>query len=556
MPVEAVRGFAVPVSETGQNIGDFLVGSKEVVHQTGLHLINTRLEIDKLSKKYGRPVTLDDIQDDDWETLLDGHDSIWFMGIYAPSTASRNHALKWSHQYTYALPDLDPEKDVVGSPYSIPAYEPNPAIAQNWAEWDRMVEKMHAKGKKVYVDFVPNHMALDHPWAREHPEYFIQGTEEQHRQNADRYHEVEADDGKKYFLALGKDPYQYQWADVLQLNYGREDVQEEMEKILLELADHADGVRCDMAMLELPDTFLKVWGGAYLSEDEYRNMKVWGDFMTEEEKTYMREHPFWETTIPRVKEKAREKGKKFEFAAEAYWGIPELGKVFDYLYADDFYKHLKRIVKNHEKPGENLRNHVRYIMEAYKNGRPYKDLVYLENQDEERLIKELGREPSRAAATLTALMPETIFMLNQGQQEGRRIRPPLQIARLPEETPDPDTEDFYARLLTLKHSRLFQEGQWKMADITMQSDSMIALQVVMPDQGVGAVVCVNFGPHTSSCKIPEVGREKGAEVYRLSQGDYVQNKDMDRDGGMFVELIPWETQVVFYYDTQELPMAA
>ena len=27
------------------------------------------------------------------------------------------------------------------------------------------------------LDFVPNHMAPDHPWVDEHPDYFIHGSE-------------------------------------------------------------------------------------------------------------------------------------------------------------------------------------------------------------------------------------------------------------------------------------------------------------------------------------------------------------------------------------------
>ena len=28
------------------------------------------------------------------------------------------------------------------------------------------------------LDFVPNHMAPDHPWVDEHPDYFVPGTQE------------------------------------------------------------------------------------------------------------------------------------------------------------------------------------------------------------------------------------------------------------------------------------------------------------------------------------------------------------------------------------------
>ena len=31
---------------------------------------------------------------------------------------------------------------------------------------------------RLILDFVPNHVAPDHPWVYEHPAYFIQGNEE------------------------------------------------------------------------------------------------------------------------------------------------------------------------------------------------------------------------------------------------------------------------------------------------------------------------------------------------------------------------------------------
>lgn len=522
-----------------RELREWLEPSETVVNQTGLALFNTRLFIDQVNRDLHTPITIDEIPTEEWAKRLKNHDIVWFMGIYEPSEASRQHSLKWAHELRYAKQDLDPERDVAASPFAIPAYEPNPLIAPNWDAWDEMVGKLHALNKKVFVDFVPNHVALDHPWASEHPEYFIQGSEEQYAAHPSLYQPVEASDGQKYLLAHGKDPNFPEWADTLQLNYANPAVLEEMEKILFKLAEHSDGVRCDMAMLLNADTFLRTWG----------------DHLDDTGKEYIRQNNFWERAVASVKNHARQLGKEdFSFVAEAYWDREELGRNFDYIYAKDFYDHLRKIIVDGEEPGQNLINHIKHLMRTPEEGQNYRDVLFTENHDEPRAVSVFGTEPSKAAAALTGLIPGSIFLLNQGQEEGRRIRPPMQIASFPEETPDLEMVSFYERLLMLKRSKLFQQGNWELANISTQSDHIVALQVSLDPgrfsdesgQDLGAIICVNLGHTTVNCRLPDIESGDEASVYRLTQDDFVSSPDTQRDGGMFVELIPWETQVVFY----------
>ena len=55
---------------------------------------------------------------------------------------------------------------------------------------------------KLMLDFVPNRVAPDHPWATEHPEYFIQGSAEDLEQKPADF--IRAGDK---VLACGRDPY-------------------------------------------------------------------------------------------------------------------------------------------------------------------------------------------------------------------------------------------------------------------------------------------------------------------------------------------------------------
>ncbi len=61
-------------------------------------------------------------------------------------------------------------------------------------------------------------------------------------------------------LAYGRDPYFSGWPDTLQLNYSNPDLQEAMISELTRIAAQCDGLRCDMAMLVLPDVFERTWG--------------------------------------------------------------------------------------------------------------------------------------------------------------------------------------------------------------------------------------------------------------------------------------------------------
>jgi alpha-glucosidase len=41
------------------------------------------------------------------------------------------------------------------------------------ADFDTVLEDAHARGIRVLIDLVPNHTSIEHPWFREHPEYYV-----------------------------------------------------------------------------------------------------------------------------------------------------------------------------------------------------------------------------------------------------------------------------------------------------------------------------------------------------------------------------------------------
>ena len=73
-----------------------------------------------------------------------------------------------------------------------------------------------ARGARLILDYVPNHVAPDHPWVTSRPELFVRG-------DAD---DIKADPAgwmtaAGQVLAHGRDPYFPPWPDVVQLDAGQ-----------------------------------------------------------------------------------------------------------------------------------------------------------------------------------------------------------------------------------------------------------------------------------------------------------------------------------------------
>jgi hypothetical protein len=110
--------------------------------------------------------------------------------------------------------------------------------------WPRRAGPGRALGMRLILDFVPNHVAPDHPWTGEHPEYFIRGEAADAQSDPASFIET----GGRVF-ACGRDPFFPAWPDVLQLNAFDPGLRPAARDTVLDIAGQCDGVRCDMAML-------------------------------------------------------------------------------------------------------------------------------------------------------------------------------------------------------------------------------------------------------------------------------------------------------------------
>ncbi|MGH7256238.1 MAG: alpha-amylase family glycosyl hydrolase, partial [Nitrospirales bacterium] len=227
-----------------------------------LYEINTWAWLAELSDHLGKKLRLGDVPEQEWDRLqAKGFDLIWLMGLWERSPESRRIALTAPEllaAYDRALPGWRPD-DVVGSPYAVRAYRPDPELA-TWAHVDTVRKKLHQRGMALVLDFVPNHTARDHDWVRTQPDWYILGSAVLAAQRPAEFVTIEHE-GRSLHVAYGRDPYFPPWTDTAQLNHFNPDLRHALLTELRTIAQHCDGVRCDMAMLVLNDIFAKTWSG-------------------------------------------------------------------------------------------------------------------------------------------------------------------------------------------------------------------------------------------------------------------------------------------------------
>src|SRR5262245_60254114 len=131
-----------------------------------LYEINTWVWLDELSRKAGRTLTLASVPDTEWDPIAAlGFDAVWLMGVWERSPAgiaiaNRNSSLlaDWRH----ALPDFR-AADNVGSAYCIRRYRVDEHLGGPGG-LAAARQALAKRGLRLVLDFVPNHVAPDHPW--------------------------------------------------------------------------------------------------------------------------------------------------------------------------------------------------------------------------------------------------------------------------------------------------------------------------------------------------------------------------------------------------------
>src|SRR5262250_857452 len=140
-----------------------------------LYEISTWVWLSELSQKYRMRIDLSSVPSTEWDAVAAyGFDAVWLMGVWERSpggVAIANQNKNLLDGFKRALPDFRPE-DNVGSPYCVRSYVVDQQLGgpEGLAAARRELAKRRLN---LVLDFVPNHVAPDHPWIVQHPEYFV-----------------------------------------------------------------------------------------------------------------------------------------------------------------------------------------------------------------------------------------------------------------------------------------------------------------------------------------------------------------------------------------------
>jgi hypothetical protein len=436
-----------------------------------LYEINTRCWLRELSARTGKSVTLGTVPEAEvraWERL--GFTHLWLMGLWETGPLVRqasldNPALRQScHD---ALPDFGPE-DLAGSPYAVARYGV-PRELGGASGLKKFRRQLARRGLGLVLDFVPNHVGLDHDWVRAQPQRFVAspvalpGT----------FRPAGAAAGP--WLAHGRDPHFPPWVDTVQLDYRRADTRAAMIDELQQVLAYCDGVRCDMAMLVLNEVFAETWK-QFPGEASAPGREFWAEAIG----------------------LAKQRHPECLFLAEAYWDLESLlqNLGFDYTYDKRLYDRL--VARDYAAVQQRLLTQSAAFTAASAH--------FLENHDEIRIAALLSPAEHRCAAWLMLGLPG-LRLVHEGQMEGACLRTPVQLRRRWAEAAQPQIQATYAELFAgLRRSAvglgeahvLVPRPAWP--DNPTWQNLVVVQWQVLPRKF--DLVVVNLAPHRSQCYVP------------------------------------------------------
>jgi hypothetical protein len=464
--------------------------------------INTAVWLERLG------CTLGDVPGHAWDALAGlPVDAVWLMGVWRRSPAGlaiaqADPGLDAGNRA--ALPDLRPQ-DVIGSPYCVRNY----VVDERFGGPDGLAGARAAlaeRGLGLILDYVPNHVAPDHPWTAARPGCLLAGSEEELAAHPEAFLRTGAG-----IFARGRDPYFPPWPDVVQLDAFSAELRDAVAETLADIGAQCDGLRCDMAMLMTNEVFARTWGeraGPPPAED------------------------YWPLEIGRLKAIHPD----LVLIAEAYWDmewtLQQQG--FDYCYDKRLYDRLA-----HE-PADAVRGHLQ------ADGAYQERLIrFIENHDEPRAAATFAPAQERAAAVAMSTL-QGARLYHDGQLDGHKVHIPVFLGRGPAEPTDGDLEAFYERLLRAVADSDLRDGEWQLCETTGWPDNDSHRRLVAWCWATGAsrhlvVVNLSGSPAQARVRLPwaDLAGRDWELTDRLSGARFTRGGDELAAEGLYVALDPW-----------------
>jgi len=487
-----------------------------------LYQLNTRVLLTERAAALGRPATLDDLTD----AMLDdvaakGFSWVWLLGVWQTGPAGRQISRgdgELRAELQRELSDLR-EDDITGSPFAVVSWTVHKDFGGD-AALARIRERLARRNLKLLLDFVPNHVATDHPWVQSHPEYFVRGSDEDLASEPRNYVRLQTGKGP-LILAHGRDPYFPGWTDTLQLNYRHAGFREAQVGELARISERCDGVRCDMAMLLQPEVIQRTWGDRALPADG----------------SPAKDNPFWPEAIAAV----RRRRPEFLFVAEVYWDMEwELQQMgFDFTYDKRLYDRLRAL------DAVPVREHL-MAAPAFRD----RSLRFLENHDEPRAAATFQTPVHQAAAVVALLAPGMRFFY-EGELEGRKVHPSMHVGRRPAEPVDQELRAFYERLLACLRRPEAHDGEWRLESCrpAWQGNGTHAQFIVSSwQQGERRLLAaVNYGGTQAQCYVTLAMSGLPGRTFELidllGDAQYERRGDDLAGNGLYLDMPAWGHQV-------------
>eukprot|EP01117_Protostelium_nocturnum_P007897 TRINITY_DN2819_c0_g1_i1.p1 TRINITY_DN2819_c0_g1~~TRINITY_DN2819_c0_g1_i1.p1 ORF type:complete len:544 (-),score=179.60 TRINITY_DN2819_c0_g1_i1:15-1646(-) len=389
--------------------------------------ISTRPWLYYLSHKYNSNITqLSDIPIDEFKAFKDrGIEWVWMMGLWELGNYGLHHDRTdpgLLSDYKQNLPDYTLD-DVIGSPYAVTQYHCNPQLGTD-DDVKALKQKLNSIGLLLMTDFVPNHSAVDCPWAKTNVDYFIRAPPNTQPDPAKYYK-----NGIAYGGMGGSGGYT--WTDTLQLNYWNPNLMKARTAELMRVASLSDGIRCDMAFLILNEQIETNWGPQLSAWNIKKpNVEWWSQAI----QTVKSQHP---NTV---------------FMAEVYspWEDKLQAAGFDYTYDKTLYDRL----------GDGNLDGIRGWLTSHNENWFRHSAHFTSNHDERRAASFFGSTwRANAAAFLTYTLPGMRFYW-MWEERGYANKLDVHLRREKSEATNSESVSFYHKLWNITNNDVFNKGDW------------------------------------------------------------------------------------------------